>query len=175
MGYTQDTVIVDSDHKLTKDALYANALALYRIKDLLENHLLKRTNELFDINDKILLFDLANTYFEGNMTNSRLAKRAKSKEKRNDCKIVVLAMVINPEGFIKYSNVFQGNTADCKSLPQIIDKLRKQTSNIASATVVIDAGIATDDNLKLIEKKGYNYVCISREGLKDFETCTWDS
>jgi hypothetical protein len=160
--------------ELTKDALYANALRLYQIKDRLEKHLSKRTNELFDIDDKILLFDLTNTYFEGSMTNSRLAKRAKSKEKRNDCKIVVLAMVINPEGFIKYSNVFQGNMTDCKSLPQIIDKLRKQTGNIANATVVIDAGIATDDNLKLIEKKGYNYVCVSREGLKDFEAVSQD-
>jgi hypothetical protein len=155
--------------ELTKDALYANAHALYQIKDPLEKHLSKRTNELFDIQDKMLLFDLTNTYFEGSMSNSRLAKRSRSKEKRNDCKIVVLALVINPQGFIKYSNVFEGNTADCRSLPLIIDKLRKQTGNIASATVVIDAGIATEDNLKLIAEKGYNYVCVSRESLSNFE------
>jgi hypothetical protein len=155
--------------ELTKDALYANALALYQIKDSLEKHLSKRTNELFDIQDKILLFDLTNTYFEGSMGNSRLAKRSRSKEKRNDCKIVVLALVINPQGFIKYSNVFEGNTADCRSLPLIIDKLRKQTGHISSATVVIDAGIATEDNLKLIAEKGYNYVCVSRESLSNFE------
>lgn len=154
--------------------MYANALALYQIKDLLEKHLSKRTNELFDIDDKILLFDLTNTYFEGSMTNSRLAKRSRSKEKRNDCKVVVLAMVINPQGFIKYSNVFEGNTADCSSLPKIIDKLRKQTGNMASATVVIDAGIATDDNLKHIAKKGYSYVCVSRESLSTFEAVSQD-
>lgn len=160
--------------EMTKDMLYANALALYQIKDPLEKHLSKRTNELFDIQDKIVLFDLTNTYFEGNMRKSRLAKRSRSKEKRNDCKLVVLALVINPQGFIKYSSMFEGNTSDCSSLPRIIGKLRKQTSLASTAIVVIDAGIATDDNLHLIENMGYNYVCVSRKSLRDFQAVRQD-
>jgi len=50
---------------MTKDKLYKSVLNLYQIKDSLENHLSKRTNELFDIQDKIILLDLTNTYFEG--------------------------------------------------------------------------------------------------------------
>jgi hypothetical protein len=160
-----------SVEKITKDVLYANALSLYEIKDRLEKHLSIRTNELFDIQDKIVLFDLTNTYFEGNMTGSQFAKRGRSKEKRSDAKLIVLALVINPQGFIKYSNVFEGNTADCNTLPDIIGKLRQQTSQSAQkAIVVIDAGIATEDNLELILKKGYDYVCVSRKSLKDYQT-----
>lgn len=157
--------------KITKDVLYANALSLYEIKDRLEDHLSIRTNELFDIHDKIVLFDLTNTYFEGSMGGSQIARRGKSKEKRSDAKLIVLALVINPQGFIKYSNVFQGNTADCTTLACIIGKLRKQTSKSAQrAIVVIDAGIATEDNLKLIVQEGYDYVCVSRKSLKDYQT-----
>jgi len=160
--------------KVTKDAFYKNALDLYQLKEPLEKHLSKRTNELFDIEDKIVLYDLTNTYFEGSMKNSNKAKHSRSKEKRNDCKLIVLALVINPQGFIKYSSVFEGNMADCRSLPEIIDKLRIQTSSTTKATVVIDAGIATEDNLKHIAEKGYNYVCVSRKSLKEFEAVNED-
>lgn len=54
------------DHvKLTKDKLYQSALKLYSIKDKLEQYLSRKTNELFEIEDKIVLYDLTNTYFEG--------------------------------------------------------------------------------------------------------------
>jgi len=160
--------------RITKDLLYKNALEIYRVKEPLEKYLSQRTNELFDIEDKIVLFDLTNTYFEGRMIRSKIAKRGRSKERRNDCKIIVLALVINMQGFIKYSSIFEGNFADCRTLPHIIGKLRKQTSTTTTATVVIDAGIATEDNLKLIEAKGYKYVCVSRKSISDFEAVRED-
>ena len=87
-----------------------------------------RTNELFDLEDKIILYDLTNTYFEGRMQRSKKAKFGRSKEKRNDAKIVVLAVVINREGFLKYSNIFEGNMTDCKTLETVIDSLSAKTS-----------------------------------------------
>ncbi len=154
--------------KMTKDKLYGSALKLYEIKDSLEKHLSKKTNELFDLQDKIYLYDLTNSYFEGRKIKSKLANFGRSKEKRNDCKLVVLALVVNVEGFIKYSNIFEGNTADNTTLPKIIDNLRTQTSQQTRAVVVIDAGIATDENLKLIQAKGYDFVCVSRSKIKDY-------
>jgi hypothetical protein len=141
---------------------------LYKIKDSLEKHLSTKTNELFDLQDKIYLYDLTNTYFEGRKIDSKLANFGRSKEKRSDCKLVVLALVVNVEGFIKYSNIFEGNTTDNTTLPQIIDNLRTQTSQEKRAVVVIDAGIATEDNLKLLQEKGYDYVCVSRSKIKDY-------
>lgn len=154
--------------KLTKDKLYESALHLYQVKDNLEKHLSNRTNELFDLEDKIILYDLTNTYFEGGKHNSKLAKFGRSKEKRNDAKLVVLALVVNTEGFIKYSSVLQGNVADCQTLAAMIEKLAAHTCG-HKAVVVLDAGIATDENLKLITQKGYKYLCVSRTKLKDYQ------
>ena len=154
--------------KLTKDKLYQSALRLYSVKDQLEKHLSHKTNELFDIHDKIVLYDLTNAYFEGKYTNSQLAKYGRSKEKRNDAKLVVLALVVNIFGFIKYSAVHQGNMADCKNLSLMIDKLSHCT-NTQKPVVVIDAGIATEENLAMIRHRGYDYLCVSRIRLKDYQ------
>ena len=154
--------------KLTKDKLYESALRLYKVKDQLEQHLSHKTNELFDISDKIVLYDLTNTYFEGQYNGSELAKYGRSKEKRNDAKLVVLALVVNIYGFIKYSSIHEGNMADCKNLSLMIDKLSRCT-NAQNPVVVMDAGIATEENLKMIRSKGYQYLCVSRTKLKDYQ------
>ena len=127
---------------------------------------------MFDLQDKIVLYDLTNTYFEGRMQANRKARRGRSKEKRYDCPLVVLALVVNVEGFIKYYTTFEGNRSDCSTLVQVIDKLRKQTSETCvsehKAIVVIDAGIATEANLSMLVEKGYDYVCVSRSNLKKY-------
>jgi transposase len=139
----------------------------------LEQYLSKRTNELFDLEDKIILYDLTNTYFEGRMTRSKIAKFGRSKEKRNDARIVVLAVVINREGFLKYSNIFEGNMADCKTLGSVIDTMSNQTScSHRKPIVVIDAGIATEGNIAMLKKKGYDYMCVSRSSLKEYHADT---
>lgn len=154
--------------QLTKDKLYQSALHLYGVKTPLEKHLSNRTNTLFDLQDKIILYDLTNTYFEGRKEASKMAKRGRSKEKRSDAKLVVLAMVVNIEGFIKYTAIHEGNIADCQTLSSMIDKLALQT-NHHKPVIVLDAGIATQENLALIQAKGYSYVCVSRSRLKDYE------
>jgi transposase len=155
--------------KITKDRLYTISHKLYQMKDSLEQHLSRRTNELFDLEDKIILFDLTNTYFEGRLTKSKIAKFGRSKEKRKDARLVVLALVINCEGFLKHSNIYQGNVADCSTLEDIINSLTAQTSYTQrKPIVVIDAGIATEDNLKLLKAKGHNYMAVSRTSVKEY-------
>lgn len=157
--------------KITKDQLYRISKKLYSEREALEQHLSVRTNELFDIQDRIMLYDLTNTYFEGRKQGSKLAKHGRSKEKRSDAKLVVLALVVNPEGFIKYSSIMEGNMADSKTLGGMIDKLRVKTSSSATkALIVIDAGIATEENLEMIVEKGYDYLCVSRSNLKNYKT-----
>lgn len=156
--------------KITKDKLYRIAHKLYGVKEKLENHLSHRTNELFDIEDKILLFDLTNTYFEGRKSSSEIAKFGRSKEKRSDAKLVVLAMVVNAEGFIKYSSILRGNMADSQTLEGMINHLRIKTSATSrKALVVIDAGIATEENLQMIAEKGYDYLCVSRTNITKYK------
>ena len=90
------------------------------------------------------------------------------------CPLIVLALVVNVEGFIKYSAIYEGNMSDCKTLGDMIDKLASATTATPVITgtdkriVVIDAGIATEENLKMISQKGYDYVCVSRSSLKKY-------
>ena len=89
--------------EIIQDKLYQSAHNLYRVKDELEQHLSNRTNELFDLDDKIILYDQTNTYFEYRMQDSEIAKYGRSKEQRNDAKLIVLTLVINLEGFTAQS------------------------------------------------------------------------
>jgi transposase len=153
---------------MNKDRLYRGALKLYEIKDKLEQHLSIRTNELFDIQDKIVLYDLTNTYFEGTKRNSKLAKFGRSKEKRSDAKLVVLALVVNIYGFIKYSSIHEGNFSDTTSLEAILNELN-YTVKADKPLIVMDAGVATQANLKLVREKNYHYLCVSRIKLRNYE------
>lgn len=154
---------------ITKDKLYGISKKLYLVKDELEKHLSHRTNELFDINDNIIIYDLTNSYFEGKLSKSVIANYGRSKEKRKDCKLIVLALVVNVEGFIKYSHLFEGNMSDSKSLEKIIVQLSERTSStLRKPTIVMDAGIASEDNIKLLRKHNFNYMCVSRSALKNY-------
>ena len=155
-------------NKITKDELYQSALDLYKCKDIIEKHLSTKTNELFDLQDRIILYDLTNTYFEGSKRKSQLAKFGRSKEKRSDAKLVVLAMVINIEGFIKYSAIHEGNYSDTSDITTLLNKLSTSTS-AAKPIVVMDAGIATTKNLEILTQKGYKYVVVSRVKIKDYK------
>ncbi|MGH7954934.1 MAG: IS1634 family transposase [Gloeomargaritales cyanobacterium] len=159
-GYNKD--------KITKDKLYQSALDLYEYKETIEKYLSTKTNELFDLQDRIMLYDLTNTYFEGSKRNSRLAKYGRSKEKRSDAKLVVLAMVINIEGFIKYSAIHEGNYSDTSDINTLLEKLSGNTSTV-KPIVVMDAGIATEKNLDTLTRKGYKYVVVSRKKIKDYQ------
>lgn len=157
-----------SPSAFNKHNIYDIPLKFYSIKQELEAHLSQTTNHLFNLKDRIVLFDLTNTYFEGQKNGSRLAKFGRSKEKRSDARLVVLAMVINTEGFIKYSSILEGNTSDPSSLPDMIEQLSlKSCSEKDRSLVVIDAGIATEDNLLRITEKGYDYLCVSRKKPKE--------
>jgi len=154
--------------KMNKDRLYRGSLKLYSIKEALEKHLSVRTNELFNLQDKVIIYDLTNTYFEGSKRGSELAKFGRSKEKRNDARQVVLALVVNVHGFVKYSSIHEGNYSDTSELDTLLTNLGQVNSGDQPGVVVIDAGIATVDNLKRIRSKGYDYVCVSRQGLKKY-------
>jgi hypothetical protein len=155
--------------EITKDQLYRISLRLYEEKAGLETYLSFRTNELFDIEDKIILYDLTNTCYEGRMPGSRIAKFGRSKEKRNDAKLIVLALAVNPEGFIKYSSILEGNVSDSSTLEGMINELRLKTScGSKKAIVVMDAGIATESNLSMLKEKGYDYLCVTRSTMKNY-------
>jgi len=159
--------------KVTKDKLYEISKKLYQEKPGLENHLSRCTNELFNLQDKIILYDLTNTYFEGRMKNSKMAKFGRSKETRSDAKLIVLAVIINTEGFLKYSDIFEGNTSDCSTLKAVITALNQRAGYTSMKPIIVmDAGIATEGNIQFLKDEKYDYLCVSRSNLKDYKADT---
>ena len=111
---------------------------------------------------------ISNTYFETRKPTSKLATYGRSKEKRSDCPIVVFTGVINAQGFIRHSRIYEGNKPDGATLNDMVADLSKYTSSITKPTVVMDAGIASEDNLLMLQEKGFKYVCVSRKRLSDY-------
>jgi len=152
----------------THKQLYQVADQIYAHKEKIDQFLYQRVTDMFDMNDKLVIFDISNTYFETSKANSNLAKHARSKEKRNDCPVVVFTGVINAQGFIRHSRIYEGNRSDTLTIEDMIADLALNGGNAKKQTIVIDAGIATEDNLKFIKEKGYDYVCVSRKRIKDY-------
>lgn len=153
-----------TDHR----ELYASSDQLYAHKDEIDTFLHQRICTLFGLEDRLVIFDISNTYFETKKQGSKLAKHGRSKEKRNDCPQVVFTGVINAEGFIRDSRIYEGNKADTTTLEQMLCDLQRNTPAGSKQTVVMDAGIASEDNLALVRKKGLDYVCVSRHRLNDY-------
>lgn len=156
------------EQAITHKQLYAVTDTLFAHKEKIDAFLYKRISTLFDLEDKLVIFDISNTYFEGRKAGSSLAKHGRSKEKRSDCPLVVFTGVINAEGFIRHSRIYEGNKADTTTLNDMIEDLENYSPADVKQTIVIDAGIATDENLETITAKGYKYVCVSRKRLKEY-------
>jgi hypothetical protein len=130
----------------------------------IEQELSNRTREIFSLKETVILYDLTNTYFEESKRGSKIAKHYKSKEKRNDCPLITLSLTIDEEGFPKQSKVWEGNVSEPATLENILLGLKKEESLFpGQRTIVMDAGIATEDNIALIKKSGYKYVAVSRK------------
>ena len=160
--------------EVTRYKTYKVAPELYALKEALDRFLCQRTDTLFNLTNKIVLFDLTNFYYEGRKDGSSKAAFGRSKEKRSDCKLEVLGLCINKEGFIRHSELLAGNTADPKALPSMVKTLQSHLSQpvpeAERTLVVMDAGIATEENLALLKESGFNYLCVCRRKLggKDY-------
>ena len=123
------------------NSLYRAGDRLFECKEALEAHLAARERDLFDLPERICLFNLTNTYFEGQAAANGKAKRGHSKEKRTDCKLLTLALVVDELGFAKYSRLYPGNQIESRSLAEIIESLVALRPNLASVgSRIIPAG-----------------------------------
>ena len=162
------SALYNYEKKITHKQLYTISDLLYEHKPAIDRYLYNRITDMFDIKDKLVIFDLSNTYFETRKSKSKIAKYGRSKEKRSDCPLVVFTGVINSQGFIRHSRIYEGNKSDMTSISDMITDLAQHSPGDMRHTVVIDAGIATDGNLDELDKKGYNYVCVSKKRIKDY-------
>ena len=164
-------------NSISSNSIYRVADTLLNHKDTIEKHLYDKTKELFQYDETITLYDLTNTYFEGGANNIEKAARGRSKEKRSDAKIVTLAVMLDSSGFVKKSTIFKGNVSEPSTLKEMIDGLSstdidtsilKPNSKESKTLVVMDAGIASQENIDYLITGGYEYLVVSRKRDKQF-------
>ncbi len=146
---------------LSQDRVYKVADMLLRNKEKIEDHLRSREVSLFTLTEKIILYDLTNTFFEGSGMYNDKARFGVSKEKRSDCPLVTLGMVMDADGFPKRTGVFPGNVSEPGTLEGMVTSL----SSIGSATqplIVMDAGMATEANILWLKEHRYGFIVVSR-------------
>jgi transposase len=139
--------------------LYRATDVLLKHKTAIETHLFNQIQDLFQLEATVTLYDLTNTYFEGIQAGNAKAKRGHSKEKRTDCPLVTLGLVLDGSGFVRRSEVFAGNAVEGRTLEQMLSGLQAPHG----ALVVMDRGIATEANLLWLRTQGYRYLVVSRE------------
>ena len=147
--------------------LYRISDRLFKHKEGLERFLYRREHDLFEFEEIITLYDLTNTYFEGEGRANANAALGKSKEKRSDCPLVTLALVLDGSGFPKKSEIFAGNVSEPATLEKMTRKLAAGEATHAP-TVVLDAGIATEENIAWLVENHYRYLVVSRKRHRQF-------
>lgn len=155
-----------------KNAIYEIGDTLLTHKKQLEKELRKKEEVLFPQDHSLFLYDLTNTYFEGGATKNTSAHRGHSKEKRSDCPLVTLALVVDDRGFPIFSQIYKGNQSEPETLDDILKRLYVEDESLFKETlptIVMDRGIATQSNLELLKAKHYPYIVVERRATeKDY-------
>jgi transposase len=152
---------------LADDPLYRNLDRLHRDRAAIESELVERERRLFQLDPTVYLYDLTSTYFEGQACRNPKAKRGYSRDRRPDCKQVVIGLVIGREGFPLAHEIFAGNTQDRTTLGRMLDLLKDRVGLPEGATVVVDRGMAYPGNLQEIRDRKLHYVVAARQPERD--------
>ena len=151
---------------IDRNRLQEAAVMLYKAKDKIETYLSRKTTGIYKINSKYILYDLTNTHFEGQVKNYDKAKYGRNKQKRNDCRQVTLGLLTDEHGFCKKSRYYAGNVSEIETFKTVVADAKQQYKQ-SRPVIIMDAGIASEDNLKYALSEGCDYICVSRSSHKD--------
>ena len=149
--------------ELSDESLYRNLDRLHPNRQGIESALAEREKSLFNLDDTYYLYDLTSTYFEGQCLLNPKAQRGYSRDQRPDCKQVVVGLVLDRDGFPKAHEVFSGNCQDRTSLDHMLSQLEQRSGRHGGATVIVDRGMAYEENLAQIRARGHHYLVASRQ------------
>ena len=164
-----DDLLGIEEGKVNDTRLYRCLDHLIPHKTKLERHLRQRYGELFAATFDVLLYDLTSSYVEGEAEKNPMMRRGYSRDHRGDCKQVVIALIVNEDGFPLSYETFDGNRADVTTLETVIRMVERKYGK-ARRVWVFDRGIISEDNLKALRKRDGQYlVGTPRAKLKQFE------
>ncbi|HUH62740.1 MAG TPA: IS1634 family transposase [Terracidiphilus sp.] len=164
-----DDLLGIEEGKINDTRLYRCLDRILPHKTKLEQHLKERYGELFGAEFDVLLYDLTSTYVEGAAENNPMMRRGYSRDHRPDCEQMVIALIVNREGFPFSYETFDGNRADVSTMETILRMVERKYGK-ARRVWVFDRGIVSEENLAAIRKRSGQYlVGTPRSQMKQFE------
>jgi transposase len=164
-----DDLLGIEDGKINDTRLYRCLDRILPHKTKLERHLKQRYGELFGAEFDVLLYDLTSTYVEGAAEKNPMMRRGYSRDHRPDCEQMVIALIVNSDGFPFSYETFDGNRADVSTMETILRMVERKYGK-ARRIWVFDRGIVSEENLQAIRKRGGQYlVGTPRSQMKQFE------
>ena len=154
--------------KHSHNKLYQISDKLLTHKMSLESHFEIIEQQFHGYQSTIALYDLTNTYMEGQAKSNPKAAHGCSKEKRTDCPLVTLGLVMNEHGFLNRTSILPGNVSEPKTLQEMIKSLDIH-QNLLKPIIILDAGIASDLNLKWLRENHYKYIVSARQDAPSME------
>lgn len=164
-----DDLLEIAEGKINDTRLYRCLDRILPYKTKLERHLKERYGELFGAEFDVLLYDLTSTYVEGAAEGNPMMRRGYSRDHRSDCEQMVIALIVNQEGFPFSYETFDGNRADVSTMETILRMVERKYGK-ARRIWVFDRGIVSEANLAAIrEREGQYLVGTPRSQMKQFE------
>jgi transposase len=164
-----DDLLEIEEGKINDTRLYRCLDRILPHQTKLEQHLKQRYGELFGAEFDVLLYDLTSTYVEGAAEKNPMMSRGYSRDHRPDCEQMVIALIVNREGFPFSYETFDGNRADVSTMESILRTVERKYGK-ARRIWVMDRGIVSEENLTAIRKRGGRYlVGTRRRQMKRFE------
>jgi transposase len=164
-----DDLLAIEEGKINDTRLYRCLDRILPHKTKLERHLKQRYGELFEADFDVLLYDLTSTYVEGAAEKNPMMRRGYSRDHRPDCEQMVIALIVNSEGFPFSYETFDGNRADVSTIETILRMVERKYGK-ARRVWVFDRGIVSEENLAAIRKRDGQYlVGTPRSQMKRFE------
>jgi transposase len=165
-----DDLLQIEEGKINDTRLYRCLDRILPHKTKLERHLKDRYGELFGAEFDVLLYDLTSTYVEGAAESNPMVRRGYSRDHRPDCEQLVIALIVNNEGFPFSYETFDGNRTDVSTMETILRMVERKYGK-ARRIWVFDRGIVSEENLAAIRKRGGQYLTgTPRSQMKQFET-----
>jgi transposase len=158
--------LIDCDYEsMSLMQLYRVSDRLVRNQSTIEQRLFAHIQNVFSLSATVTLYDLTNTFFEGHVPDNKKARHGHSKEKRSDCPLVTLGLVVDGSGFVRSSKVFEGNIGEGTTLETMLRELAAPRT----AVVIMDRGVATAANIDWLRAHNFRYLVVSRERTRVFE------
>src|SRR5438874_523628 len=164
-----DDLLQIEEGKINDTRLYRCLDRILPHKTKLERHLKNRYGELFGAEFDVLLYDLTSSYVEGAAKKNPMVRLGYSRDNRPDCEQLVIALIVNNEGFPFSYETFDGNRADVSTMETILRMVERKYGK-ARRIWVFDRGIVSEENLAAIRKREGQYLTgTPRSQMKRFE------